>query len=240
MDRSLYDISADVQDDHWWFAARRRILETFLSEIGERRHVLEVGCGTGANAAVLGRFRDVLGLDVDHGALGYAQTRYRRVIQADARSMPLRDGCCDLVVALDLLEHLDDDEAGAREMYRVLEFGGSALVFVPAFSILWGVQDEWSHHRRRYRRAQIEALSTGAGFRVRRMGYFNFWLFLPILLARSLWRLGRPSLPSENLWTPGWANRPLGALMGSEAWLLRHADLPIGVSLYAIVDKTSS
>ncbi|MCD6499331.1 MAG: class I SAM-dependent methyltransferase [Deltaproteobacteria bacterium] len=239
MDPSLYEISADVQDDHWWFAARRRILDTLLSGLGDRRRVLEVGCGTGANAPILGRYQELLGLDMDQGALRHAKNRYHHVVQADALSMPLSDGCCDLVVALDLLEHLDDDEIGARELYRVLEADGSALVFVPAFAMLWGVQDDLSHHRRRYRRSQLVALLRGAGFRVKRTGYFNFWLFLPILLVRSLWRLGRPSLPSENLWTPGWVNRPLEALMGSEAWLLRHMDLPVGVSLYAIAEKAA-
>ena len=160
-----------------------------------------------------------------------------RSVLARLERLPFASGSFDLVAALDLLEHLDDDQSGARELARVLAPGGRLLVFVPAFEQLWGLQDEVSDHRRRYTAHTLRSLLRRAGLTVQRLSYFNTALFLPILAARLTMRVVRPPVDTENNLTTPALNRIFGAIFGAEAPLLAHANLPIGVSLLAVAQR---
>lgn len=246
MERATYEVEARVERDHWWFRGRRRILARLLDALdpplAPGARVLDVGCGTGANGPALaagGRF--VVGLDASAVPLGLAGTGERghaARLRGDALRLPFADGAFDLVVALDVLEHLDDDRDAARELRRVLRPGGALIVFVPALELLWGLQDDVSHHRRRYGRAELRALLGGAGFTVRRLTFFNSLLFAPILAARLAMRLRPPrALKSENELGGPLANALLGGIFALEAPLLRRLDLPLGVSLAAVARR---
>ena len=239
MDASAHRAAASVQESHWWFEGRRRILETLLENLSMETGstMVEVGCGTGANAQVLRRWGKAIGLDRSALALGEARQAFDQVLFADADRPPLDSDSVDLLCALDVVEHLDDDQGALVEMVRVLRAGGKLVIFVPAFRFLWGLQDEMSHHRRRYRRAEIAGLAEDAGARVLRSGYFNFWLFAPIALARALWRIHPVDGPSENLWTPRWVDRPLAALFASERHILSRWNPPFGVSAFVLAEK---
>src|SRR6266567_2800474 len=157
MQHHTYSIMYEVEEKHWWFAGRRRIIASFVEDIcrefetGKPR-ILDVGCGTGANIQMLSQFGSAEGVDVSTEALEFCRARgLTNVKQGAAETLPHGDASFDLVTGLDVIEHLDDDVAGLREMRRVLRPGGRALLFVPAFMFLWGVQDDISHHRRRYR-----------------------------------------------------------------------------------------
>ena len=244
MDRATYQIEAQLERHHWWFRGRRRILDRFLAALdpplppGAR--VLDVGCGTGANGAVLAaRAAFSVGLDASPIPLGLGDSSAGAArVRGDAGALPFADATFDLVVALDVLEHLDDDAAGAGEVRRVLRPGGAAIFFVPALRLLWGLQDDVSHHRRRYGRAQLRAVVAGAGLRIQRVTFFNSLLFPPILAARLLMRL-RPSatLASENQIGGPLTNAVLGAVFGAEAPLLDRIDLPLGVSLACLARR---
>lgn len=242
MEASAVAVEARVQHDHWWFRGRRRILSRFLAATGRSlppgARLLDIGCGTGANAAVLrGPGRTVVGIDAARPSLALARSLgcHDAWLAGDATRLPFADGSFDVVVALDVLEHLDDDAAGAREMHRVLRPGGSAIVFVPALPALWGLQDEVSHHRRRYTRRTLRPLIEAAGFRVHHETYFNTLLLPPIFLARRLMRLWRPrSLASENQLGGRLTNALLSALFALESPLLPSPGFPLGVTLALI------
>jgi SAM-dependent methyltransferase len=106
--------------------------------------------------------------------------------------LPFADGSFDVVCALDILEHLDDDRGALVELRRVLREGGHLIVFVPALHLLWGYNDVFSQHRRRYTRAGLDRRAAEAGFTVEESGYFNLVLFLPTLAAR----LAQRALPA--------------------------------------------
>jgi SAM-dependent methyltransferase len=110
------------------------------------------------------------------------------VKQGAAESLPYAADSFDLVTGLDVVEHLDDDLAGLKEMRRVLRSGGRALLFVPAFMFLWGVQDDISNHRRRYTLKELKRVVHQAGFQVERATYVNLSFFTPILLGRLIMR----------------------------------------------------
>jgi SAM-dependent methyltransferase len=243
MQRHTYAIMYEVEGSHWWFAGRRRIIRSFVERIcrdlgKSRPRILDVGCGTGANLELLSEFGEAEGVDVSAEALAFCRARgLENVRQGEAEKLPYEDGSFDLVTALDVVEHLDDDTAGLREMRRVLRTGGRALLFVPAFMFLWGVQDDVSHHRRRYTLAGLRRVLGAAGFEVERATYANVSFFAPILLGRLLMRATGLRPASENNINVSALNGLLGRILGAESSLLRYVSFPFGVSAICIARR---
>jgi ubiquinone/menaquinone biosynthesis C-methylase UbiE len=231
-----YPILYAVEESHWWHIGRRRIIRSFVKEICEqvkdrRARILDVGCGTGANLMMLSEFGEAEGVDVSPDALNFCRERgLQNVKLGAAESLPYEDHTFDLVTALDVVEHIDDDVAGLREMRRVLRPGGRLLLFVPTFMFLWGVQDDVSHHRRRYRLPELSRAVTEAGLQVERTTYANITFFLPILVGRKLMKLAGIRTESENSITVPALNGFFGAIFGAERHWLRHLKIPFGVS----------
>jgi SAM-dependent methyltransferase len=197
-----------------------------------------VGCGTGANLEMLAEFGEAEGVDVSSEALSFCRERgLQNVKQGEAEALPYGNSSFDLVTGLDVVEHLDDDLAGLKEMRRVLIPGGQALVFVPAFMFLWGVQDDISHHRRRYTLDQLKRVMREAGFEVVRASYVNISFFAPILCGRLLMRALRIRPESENNITIGFLNGVLGKLFGAESLALRYLNFPFGVSIICVARR---
>lgn len=231
-----YPILFEVEESHWWHIGRRRIIASFVKEICDqvkdrRARILDVGCGTGANLMMLSEFGEAEGVDVSPDALTFCRERgLQNVKLGAAESLPYEDHTFDLVTALDVVEHIDDDVAGLREMRRVLRPGGRVLLFVPTFMFLWGLQDDVSHHRRRYRMTELRQAATAAGLEVERTTYANITFFLPILLGRKLMRLTGIRTESENNINIPALNNLFGATLGAERHWLRYLNIPFGVS----------
>ena len=246
MQAHTYPIMYQVEGSHWWYVGRRQIIASFMKRIVaalgvERPRILDVGCGTGANLELLGDFGVAEGVDVSPAALSFCHQRgLTAVKQGQAESLPYEDRSFDVVTALDVVEHLDDDVAGLREMHRVLKPGGRALLFVPAFMFLWGVQDDISHHRRRYTMSQLHQLLRTSGFEVERSSYLNITFFLPILVGRLLMRMTGYRPESENNLTINSLNGFFGKIFGAEATLLRYLSFPFGVSAICIARRAES
>ena len=242
MQQHTYSIMYEIEETHWWFAGRRRIISSFIESIfanfkGQPR-ILDVGCGTGANLEMLGEFGEAEGVDVSSDALSFCRQRgIDNVRLGQAEQLPYPDESFDLVTGLDVVEHLDDDLAGLSEMRRVLKPGGRAFLFVPAFMFLWGVQDDISHHRRRYTMKQLKDVVSRAGFEIERATFANITFFLPTLVGRMLMRVTGFRPESENNLTIGVLNKPLGMILGSESLWLRHLNLPFGVSAICIARR---
>src|ERR1044072_3458265 len=140
MEQHTYGIMHEVEGSHWGFVGRRAILEGFLKDIKESIRdprspfrILDVGCGTGANLEMLSQFGEAEGVDVSDDALEFCRQKGLKVQKGLAEKMPFADRSFDIVTALDVVEHLDDDIAGLKEMNRVMTDEGRALIFVPAF-----------------------------------------------------------------------------------------------------------
>ena len=243
MQQHTYSIMYEVEGKHWWFAGRRRIIAGFVAEVcrnfsGTRPRILDVGCGTGANLQMLDEFGDAEGVDVSTDALEFCRTRgLAKVKQGAAESLPFADASFDLVTGLDVVEHLDDDIAGLSEMRRVLRPDGRAVLFVPAFMFLWGVQDDISNHRRRYTLPALKQKLRDAGLTIERASYANITFFMPILVGRVLMRLTGLRPASENNINIGALNGLLGRILGAESWWLRHMKFPFGVSIICVARK---
>jgi SAM-dependent methyltransferase len=231
-----YPILYEVEQSHWWHVGRRRIIAGFVEAIcrnvkDRRPRILDVGCGTGANLLMLSKYGDAEGVDISEDALAFCRERgLQKVTHGAAEELPYDDGTFDLVTALDVVEHIDDDAAGLREMRRVLRPGGHVLLFVPTFMFLWGLQDDVSNHRRRYRLSELRKVLEAAGFEVERSTYANIMFFMPILLIRQLMRVTGLKAETENNINVPALNGVFGWLLGSESTILRYTNLPFGVS----------
>src|SRR6266436_1138862 len=243
MEEHTYSIMYEVEEKHWWFAGRRRIIAGFVENVcrnlgKQRPKILDVGCGTGANLQMLAHFGAAEGVDVSAAALDFCRARgLVQVKQGAAERLPFADASFDLVTGLDVVEHLDDDIAGLREMCRVLSPDGRAVLFVPAFMFLWGVQDDISHHRRRYTLPELKERLREAGLTIERASYANVTFFVPILIGRVLMRLTGLRPASENNITIGGLNGLLGRILGAESWWLRRMRFPFGVSIICVARK---
>jgi SAM-dependent methyltransferase len=244
MEQHTYSIMYEVEGKHWWFVGRRHIIAGFVervcADIGKLRpRILDVGCGTGANLQMLSKFGVAEGVDVSAAALDFCRARgLAAVRQGAAESLPYEDSSFDLVTGLDVVEHLDDDIVGLKEMRRVLRPGGRVVLFVPAFMFLWGVQDDISHHRRRYTLPELKRRLRDAGFSVERATYANLSFFAPILIGRVLMRLLGWRPESENNITIGALNGLLGRIFSAESWWLRRMNFPFGVSILCVAKRT--
>jgi SAM-dependent methyltransferase len=242
MEAITYDIEAQVGEAHWWFQARRRILQDVLTRLELRpgAKLYDLGCGTGHNLIMLQDLADATGIDMSASALAHARALgCRSTLQGDLYDLPVSDGAADVVVASDILEHLDDDHRGAAEIARVLKGDGAgvAVVTVPAFQWLWGTQDDVSHHKRRYTKRELKAVLEGAGLTVETLTYFNFFLFPPIWLGRLAIKFSGKKIESENTLTSPKLDGLLGGIFASERFWLRVGGFPIGVSVLAIARK---
>jgi len=232
---------------HWWFCGRRNIVTSLLRRFASKSRplrVADVGCGMGANLETLGEFGWVVGLDSSATALGFSRQRgFPRLLAAALPSLPFPDAKFDIVCALDVIEHIDDDTAAVRELWRVCKPGGLLVVTVPAYEWLWSEHDDVNEHQRRYTRPLLRKRLTLPGGEVVRLSYMNTLFALPVMLFRLARRFGgkKKSTPddlkSDVFPLPRLLNTILAFLFSLEAVWLRYACLPFGISLICILRK---
>jgi SAM-dependent methyltransferase len=242
VDRSVYAIEAKVEQSHWWFVGRRHLFARELLKAGNRgsQEVLDVGSGTGSNLRMLRDlgFFNAVGLDNSEQAIRFcAEKGLAPVRYGDICAMPFDSDSFDLVLATDVIEHVEDDSLALREVARVLRPGGKALITVPAFSSLWGLQDRVAHHRRRYRQRELRDLLEASGLKPVHMFYFNYLLFVPIWLARRLIDVLGLKLESEGQLNAPIVNFILSAIFRLDTWTAPLVRPPLGVSILALVSK---
>lgn len=236
-----YDIEDRVESFHWWFVVRRKFLASILSSIyvSTNSLTLDVGCGAGSNLKILSSAGiNAIGLDRSIYALSLIPKKLKvSLLNADLNKLPVRSNTIGLIIAMDILEHLDDDAKGISEFYRVLSNGGMLIVTVPAFKFLWGTQDEVTGHKRRYLRKEITNKLREGGFEILKASYFNCFLFVPILIGRRIIRFLGLRVESENKINSPLINFFLKAIFSLEPYLLKHFSFPFGVSIYCLAKK---
>jgi SAM-dependent methyltransferase len=241
MERVVFDRMAELDQLHWWFIARRRILEKLILRVVRPpadAKVLELGCGTGHNLPMLGKFGKVEASELDRCARALARKRLGRVVR-NAKlpdlTMFKRNGY-DLIALLDVLEHVPGDLAALRAIHMRLKPGGALLLTVPANAWMWSAHDSAHHHFRRYSKKQLKELFLRSGLEVQLLSYFNSLLFPPIALARLVGKVTRRESADDRLPAAS-VNWLLDKVFGIERWLLGRVPMPFGVSLVAVVRR---
>ena len=236
-----YELMYRVEDHHWWYAGMRAISAAMLADVGTPARILDVGCGTGRNAIELEKLGSTVGLDVSAVPLGFAARRgLTRLVQASIGALPFANGTFDVVTAFDVLCHgsVVDERAALRELRRVVRPGGWVLLHLPAYPWLRSRHDAAVENVRRYSAAGVRALLADAGLPVRRLTFANTVLF-PLAAAKRLADRARGAgEQASDLTTEfGGAGALFRALLAFEARLLRHVDLPFGLTLVALARR---
>jgi SAM-dependent methyltransferase len=232
-----------LESFYWWFVARRRLLDWIVGDIShefKRPIILDVGCGTGLNARILGKHGDTISTDASEEALGFSRERgIDGLVRSHIESLPFAASTFDVITALDVLEHINDDLRALDELLRVARDGGVLVITVPAYGFLWSEHDEALHHRRRYAASELRNKLTNAGFDVERISYYITFLFFPILLMRFIQSVSKRSIHAKtsHIILPSWLNSLLIAILGFERLLLRWINFPFGVSIVCLARK---
>jgi len=242
MEDVLYTEMAAMEERHFWFAARRRILLSILQKHlgrGKALRLCDLGCGCGINMRFFGRYYTVEGMDASPHALRSCRKRGLAVKSgALPDNVPFEPGAFDACLLLDVLEHLDKDSAAVQAAARALKPGGVLLVTVPAFPCLYIERDAFHGHKRRYTKKAFRALFADGRFRIRKFSYFNTVLFPPIAATRRLLKLFKMDKKGPDLFIPpGPVNAVLEGLFALERLSLSLFNLPFGLSLLCVAEK---
>jgi SAM-dependent methyltransferase len=238
MERGIYDHMASHAATHWWYVARRQVLADVI-----RRHValppqprlLEIGCGTGHNLAMLGQFGAVDAVELDDEARALASTALGRPVAAGRLPdlPPLPAEHYDLIALLDVLEHVPDDRAALAAIAQRLAPGGTLLVTVPQHQWMWSGHDVANHHVRRYAKGQLASIVAASGLQLKLLTSFNSLLF-PLAVAQRLAAKvsGREGRQDDDLAPP--VNALFRAVFSLERYMVGRMPMPPGLSLLAL------
>jgi SAM-dependent methyltransferase len=238
MERVVYQQMAELDDRHWWYRARREILAELIRREARppaNAKILEIGCGTGHNLAMLGEFGHVDGLELDEEARTVAEGRLgRKVMSAplpELAGVPERH--YDLIGAFDVIEHIDDDRAALASIATRLKPGGKFVMAVPAHQWMWSAHDVVNHHKRRYSKRGLKRLVDSSPLKLTKIGYFNSLLF-PLAVAERAASKLRGKEDADVKLPPAPLNTVLEKIFAAERYWVGRLPLPPGLSLFAV------
>ena len=235
-----------VEEDHWWFVARREMILSLVRTIASKQEnfrILEIGCSGGPLLELLSSkgYFQTYGIDISDRAIQRCRERgLKNVLEMNGVRTSFADETFDLIIASDVLEHIRDDNGAVGEWRRILKRGGSLICFVPAFKILWSKHDEDNEHYRRYTRKSLEHIFRRNNFTILRTSYWDVALFFPVLLYRFLQRVvARMGLPNAQLReSHRFVNAFLTNLLRIENSLaVAGVNYPFGVSVFVVVQR---
>lgn len=242
MKEQAYREMLQMEGYYWWYVGKRKLVFSLLQKLFRTQgRILDVGCGTGFFLNELRkRGYSAFGLENERKALDLSyDQKIHGVTRGKAENPPFKKDSFDVILLLDLLEHLEDDIHVIKMLSEILTKDGCFLVTVPAFSFLWGRHDEVFHHKRRYTARELKRIFTDAGFMVKKISYTNFFIFPFVLFWRSIKRYFNISgIPETDFWkVPGILNTILIMLYSIEALLVRFTYLPFGVSIICVATR---
>ena len=238
MERAVYEAMAEHDERHWWYRARREVVAALIERAVQppkNARLLEIGCGTGHNLAMLGKFGEVDALEVDDIARGMAEDRLgRSVLSAPLPELAgLPDDRYDVVAALDVIEHIPDDKGALEGIARVLKPGGKLVMTVPAHQWMWSAHDVVNHHQRRYSKSGLKRLIEGSPLKLDSIGYLNSLLF-PVAMAQRLASKISGKDDANLAPPPEPINQALERVFAAERRVIGRVPLPPGLSLFAV------
>jgi len=243
-----YEKMYSQENTYWWFQGRKKILFKMMERFELLRNgkakVLDVGCGTGLILEKISNRSFAVGIDFSSQALSFCKQRgLKNLIKGNVQDLPIRDSSVDLVLALDLLEHIEDDKGLIKEIQRTLKPDGYLLATVPAHQFLWSDHDEALHHYRRYSKRGFHNLISSDALVPIKYTYVITVTFIPIFLFRVIQKIYhffvcRERKPKTHIIIlPKILNSLLISILDIEGTILEYTNFPIGVSLLCIAQK---
>jgi SAM-dependent methyltransferase len=238
MERVVYRQMAELDQRHWWYRARRQVLAELIRREAMQpsgARVLEIGCGTGHNLTMLAEFGSVDAVELDEEARAIAEERLgKHVMSAPLPELAgVADRQFDLIAALDVIEHIDDDQAAVAAIASKLKAGGKFVMTVPAHQWMWSAHDVVNHHKRRYSKSALRRLIEASPLTLEKLGYFNSLLF-PLAVAERFASKLRSKEDADLKLPSAPLNAALRAVFAAERHLVGRLPLPPGLSLFAV------
>lgn len=242
MDRKVFERLDQLEGNHWWFCARRKILKSVLERFAPKHanlRVMEAGCGTGGNLHMLSKFGTLDAFELDDEARVIAKTKLPLDIKSGMLpdNIPYAPGKFDVVVAFDVIEHVEKDVESLASLGRQLAPGGRLVMTVPALPWLWSKHDETHHHFRRYTSKLLHETLLKAGLEPVRISYFNTLLFPLITGLRLTRKVFGLKEAADDTMPSSMVNRILKTIFGFESNWVGRIPMPIGVSLLAVAQR---
>ena len=221
---------------HWWSKARRGLIKNLIT--GKHLNILDVGCGSGCLIKELDKRNKLYGIDTSRIAVKLAIKKgLKNIKQGSSENMPYPDSFFDIIISSDVLEHVDNEEKTIKEITRITKRNGKILVFVPAFPFLWSSHDDISHHKHRYAKQEL-INKFSKHFAIEKMGYWNFFLFIPLLIFRKLTNLFGIKKSNFEQMNFQIVNNICEKILLFENWLIRKGvNFPLGASVFIVGRK---
>jgi SAM-dependent methyltransferase len=242
MENELFDEMYKVETQHWWFVARRKIIETIIKklDLAKDSRIMDAGCGNGDNLVFLAKYGDVVAMERDANALTKAQARgIGKVLKGDLPNnihVDIRKDN-DLIVLLDVLEHIEDDAGSLNALRACVKDNGNLILTVPAYQFLWTTRDEQHHHKRRYTANKLKELIETNGWNVHYISYFNSLLFPLALIDRIKQKVFPLAQDGDLKMPPEIINYFFEKIFSFESKLIGNIRLPFGLSIIVVAKK---
>ena len=242
MDKAFYRKFFEVQKKHWWFVSKKKIVLDFIDRYlstNDNHKILDIGCGSGLMLNALEQIGDTYGMDMSDEAINFSREIFSGTVKKGMLpdNIPYDEEYFSIVIALDVIEHVNDDRASLAAIRSHIVEGGQAIISVPACMFLWSEHDVLNEHKRRYTLEELKGKLIEAGFTIEKISYFNTFLFPLISLVRMINNLLKRKGASEiDLPHPA-INFIVEKIFSLEKYFLRIMNFPIGVSVLAVVRK---
>lgn len=244
MEIKEYERMYRLENYYWWFQGRKTIVLNLVKRfIGKNQipKILDAGCGTGMIYSNLEKFGTVIGIDLSKEALKFCrERRLRTLIHGDLTCLPFKNESFDLIVALDILEHIEEDQVAVSEFYRALKPGGIGIFTVPAHPFIWSEHDIALHHVRRYTMKTFKALLKSQNWKPLKISYAISFTFPAVILYRvfsKFFKKENQKPKTDLIILPKFFNSILTNLIKIEAFLIQYINLPFGISIVATLKK---
>lgn len=236
----LYEDLYDSEETHWWHVSKRKICSALIKRFLQLKspRILDIGCGTGKNVEFFSGLGQIWGLDKSEHAINLCRNRgLHNIIQADAVNIPFCSESFDVIIMLDVLEHLDEDKTLA-EVVRLLKPKGLLIATVPAYQSLWSQWDVQLHHQRRYNKKNLKSILKKNQLKILKISYIYSFLLIPVIFIRAVKsRVYRDKYPSDFEISSPFINWLAGIIARLESTMVIHSYVPFGLSLITVAKK---
>jgi SAM-dependent methyltransferase len=236
-----FEEESKIEQNHWWFVVRREMFKKYLSAAPKDAAILDVGVGSGSNLRMLKEagFTNYQGFDFSPLAKKFCEEKNLGAVKVgDICDSGFADNSYDVILFTDVVEHIENDLLALKEVVRILKPNGKIIITAPCFMSLWGNHDVVSMHQRRYLLGEIKDKITQAEMKIIQSYYFNFFLFVPILIFRKLTKIFAIEIKSENAVNSKFLNKIFTTLFRLDVLLAKKIKFPFGVSAFILASKS--
>ena len=238
MEKSIYLKQIANESKHWWFKARREILNYQIKKYSKKKNmsILDFGSGSGTNINMLSEYGKVDVYEKDKETSNFLKKKYKQ------KRISVLKKCFskkkyDLILAADVIEHIKNDKKIINNLNKILKKNGLIIVTVPAYQSLFSKKDQALKHFRRYNRNSLKKLFN-SNFKTLKISYYNSLLFIPIAIAIIFFKLINRQFVNEVEVKPNnILNYILYSIFKFEKFILKYFNFPFGISIISIFKK---